>query len=70
MCFTFGVRVPLVIAEVRRGMTARRALRELFCRFCGRELFSSRPVAGVYCSDSCANRDWARLGAALCLSVY
>lgn len=68
--FHIGVRVPLVIAEVRRAMKARRALRELFCRFCGRELFSSRPVAGVYCSDGCANRDWARLGAALCLGVY
>ncbi len=49
------------LARARAVGRARRAIQKLFCRHCGRDLFTRPAIAVVYCSYDCADRDVARL---------
>ena len=46
---------------------ARRAAQQLFCGYCARELLSAADARRSYCSDGCADRDWACKSTALML---
>lgn len=69
MQLTFGGRVRRGIADFRSAVRARRAVRKMFCGYCERDLFASRS-GDLYCSDQCADRDWARRSLAVCLRMY
>jgi hypothetical protein len=58
------------IASVRSHLRARRALRELFCFYCGRHLFDNNRVHEIYCSAECAERDWARQCMAISMQLH
>lgn len=64
------VGVRRLVADFLFTVRARRAVRRLFCGYCGRDLFCSRRIGNLYCSDQCAERDWARRTMTVCLGMY
>lgn len=49
------------LAKVISVMQTRRAVRKLFCRHCGQDMFNVPIAANLYCSDDCLDRDLTRL---------
>lgn len=57
----------LGIMRMMNVIRARRAVQRLFCGFCAQELLSTADELRSYCSEGCANRDWACKSTALLL---